>query len=137
MLQLKQISKVLSQGLREVPAGYESTVLERLPLGISLLSPEGHPLATVTNDQALKQAQISADSLRVHGLIGYNHMEQHPEQLWAMCEVDPKLQLMISRVATTQPRYLVVYYYSGFPKAAAKLKLDNMTQVLAKGLEGY
>ncbi|MCH0628569.1 hypothetical protein JNB11_01085 [Kocuria palustris] len=137
MLQLKQISKVLTQGLQEVPAGYESTVLERLPLGISLLSPEGHPLATVTNELALKQAEISADSLRVHGLIGYQHMEQHPDQLWALCEIDPRLQLMVSRVATAQPRYLVVYYHSGFPRAAAKLKLDNMTQVLAKGLEGY
>lgn len=153
MLQLKQISKVLVQGLTRVPASlgrqrdpedpqehFEQSVLETLPLAVSLLLPEGNPLLTVTNDAALKETGISSDNLRIFLLLGYNYLHQNPLEAWGLIEVEKNLELMVTRLTVVvegEPMYVALFYSPKFPRAVAKLKLDNIAAVLNLGLDGY
>ncbi|KAK6454300.1 uncharacterized protein RJT20DRAFT_130364 [Scheffersomyces xylosifermentans] len=116
MLQSKQISRLLSQGLSPIPSdsnnGTESqpssSVTRRsAPLSISLLSHEGIPLTTVLNRSVLSETKVAPDNLRIYSLQGYKYLTsaQQPQgeeqsqstdlKNWEVIELDNGLKLII------------------------------------------
>lgn len=142
MLQLKQISKVLSQGLRAV-ASVKTTTTS--PFAISLLSKSGLPLTTVTSlDEAV--SEISTDNLKIYSLLAVNNFQLEQVEDWTLLEFEFGIKAIIEKVNyesgleqedQESTLYVVVFYNGDFPDAVAKLKLDNINAALSEGLKGY
>ncbi|ODV79470.1 uncharacterized protein CANTADRAFT_22205 [Suhomyces tanzawaensis NRRL Y-17324] len=151
MLQLKQISRLLTQALTPIPSHnshtLSSTTLATSPLSLSLLSPSGIPLTTVLNTILLTEIGLSPDNLKIYSLVGFNHIQNDS---WGLLEVEKGLKLVIRRLDiengdhkddTTASEgnhlYVILFYNEQFPDAIAKLKLDNVSEILNAGLKGY
>ncbi|CAK7894695.1 hypothetical protein CAAN1_02S04390 [[Candida] anglica] len=152
MLQSKQISKVLSQGLQ--PIGPNDS---RAPLALSLLSNSGVPLTTVTTSN--EEVSLSANNLKICSLLAVNNFEQQydlgeedpipsndeNDVKWTVLEFEESgFKAIIEKLNYTKNKdidsllYVVIFYRKGdFPDAIAKLKVDNVCRVLEDGLRGY
>lgn len=152
MLKSKQISHLLSQGLTPINGELRST--KNSPLSISLLSFEGLPLNTVTNFELLEEIDkdLSLDKLKIFSLLGLNYVTQQtkiatsphdPINNWAVLELENNLNLIIQKIdykeneTDVEKLYLIIFYERSFPNPIAKLKLDNLSESIRKGLEGY
>lgn len=108
MLQPKQISKVLSQGLTPTPSISKSTRINS-PLSLSLLSHSGLPLTTVTSSNLEQNGTLSVDNLRIYSLLATNHFKQNMSDeanessgqevaAWSGMEIDKGLHLIIQKL---------------------------------------
>lgn len=142
MLQLRQISKVLSQGLGSGNA-------RTSPLSISLLSSNGLPLSTVRVPNQ-ENEHLTNDNLKIYSLLALNQLRQQNDDEWGLLELDENLKVVISRLELKnyinqeqiedkreEGLYVVIFYDGTFTDAEAKLRLDNLCSALSKGLEGY
>lgn len=110
MLQTKQISKVLSQGLKPIEL---STNGVTEPLSLSLLSHSGLPLTTVSN-HSVEQGSLTVDNLKIYSLLAMSHFKEpnnteaeevenanntrKEESNWAGMAIDKDLHLIIEKV---------------------------------------
>lgn len=150
MLQLKDICKVLSQGLRPV----KSTALRsssRGPLCLSLLSDSGLPLVTVTDSQVQKGSKLDMERFRLYTtMVASEYLESisHEQEKdstsnWSGIELEKGLWSIITEVDgedNFKPEtrlLLILFYEDDFPHSIAKLKLDNVCNVLNQELRGY
>ncbi|CAH2355644.1 hypothetical protein CLIB1423_30S00540 [[Candida] railenensis] len=141
MLQSKQISKVLTQGLRAASVKTSTSS----PFAISLLSKSGLPLTTVTSlDEAV--SEISTDNLKIYSLLAVNNFQSENVEDWTLLEFEFGIKAIIEKVKYDSEQdqedqestlYVVVFYNGDFPDAVAKLKLDNINAALSEGLKGY
>lgn len=142
MLQLRQISKVLSQGLG-------SSNSRTSPLSISLLSSNGLPLSTVRVPNQ-ENEHLTNDNLKIYSLLALNQLRQQNDDEWGLLELDENLKVVISKLELKnyinkeqiedkreEGLYVVIFYDSMFSDAEAKLRLDNLCSALSQGLEGY
>ncbi|ODV68859.1 hypothetical protein HYPBUDRAFT_152151 [Hyphopichia burtonii NRRL Y-1933] len=142
MLQLRHISKVLSQGLG-------SSNSRTSPLSISLLSSNGLPLSTVRVPNQEKE-HLTNDNLKIYSLLALNQLRQQNDDEWGLLELDENLKVVISKLELKnyinkeqiedkreEGLYVVIFYDSMFSDAEAKLRLDNLCSALSQGLEGY
>lgn len=155
MLQLKQISKLLSQGLTPVSTTDNSAFasIKNSPLSISLLSSEGIALTTVVNSTLLQELNLSSDNLKIYSLIGYNYLhqrllqfylnpsDQEDEELvsWTIIQLENELKLVIQKLDSKDkhPLFVILFYHQQFPDEFAKLKSDGLTEALNLGFRGY
>lgn len=136
MLQLKQISQLLAQVLTK------DSALQG-PVAVSLLSNKGLPLTTVTISGL---GALSPDNLRIYSLLAINSFHQQPaaddEDLdsWAVVDLDGTFRAMVKQFLTIDGDsndMFVVLFYTELADALAKVKLDGVTEALARKLEGY
>lgn len=167
MLQLRQISRLLAQGLRPVSTSPEHshlTQLDTAPLSISLLSSEGVALTTVVSTSLLQQLDLTSDNLKIYSLIGYNYLHQRLQDFykqyfqpstktleidleqaelvsWTVVQLENDIKLVIQKLTTdsnhSPPLYVILFYHNSFPDEFAKLKSDNLKLALNEGLKGY
>lgn len=136
MLQLKQISKVLSQGLNPV-----STTNTSVPLAISLLSSAGLPLTTVTSINS--EETLASDNLKIYSLLAVSNFQQLKTKDWSLLEFEADVKAIIEQVHYSESKdqesvlYVVIFYGTNFLDAVAKLKIDNINSALQQGLNGY
>lgn len=133
MLQLKQISQILSQVLGKDGSG---------PFSASLLSNKGLPLTTVTCS-GLGES-ITPDNLRIYSLSAINSFHQQPKfedlnlDSWAVVDLDGTLKAMVQKFDTAETAmFVVLFYNTSYADAKAKVQLDGVTKALVSGLEGY
>ncbi|KAK6199250.1 uncharacterized protein RJT21DRAFT_45424 [Scheffersomyces amazonensis] len=119
MLQARQISQLLSQGLNSVTLNSTTTTnlgnnnvvgttTNVSPIAISLLSSEGIPLTTVvnSNQNENKTHGYDSDSLKIYSLLGYKQLqgnqsdEPHDIRLddWDIIQLDEELKLIIRKI---------------------------------------
>ncbi|EMG47622.1 hypothetical protein SBY92_004708 [Candida maltosa Xu316] len=126
MLQQRQISKVLQQGLKPIPKTTGSIK------SISLLSSQGIPLITVSS--------TSKEDYKVYSILAYNSLSENPDNNddndddWTVVQFENDLKCMISKVLDL---HLVVYYDDTLQDEIVKLKSDGLISVLHDGLLGY
>ncbi|EGV65284.1 hypothetical protein PSN45_002567 [Yamadazyma tenuis] len=140
MLQSKQISRVLCQGLKPVPVTSSSPSQTEsslaAPISVSLLSSKGVPLSTVIK----ADSQLTIDNIKIYSLLAFNNYDSR--EAWCLVKVDSELRLVMGKLQLTQETeenkmYVVVLYDSSLPDAIAKAKLDGLTEALNTGLEGF
>jgi hypothetical protein len=166
MLKLKLISNLLCQGLAPVRVT-DSQFASPIDLGnsvvsISLLSGDGIGLTTVSNSQLLTNLTISNDNLKIYSLIGYNRLQQQlktfysncpppssdniPAEInttelafasWTIVKLENNLKVIIQKLLPSSNLYVIIFYHNLFSDEFAKLKIDNLTNVLNEGLTGY
>ena len=78
MLQTKQISKVLSQGLNPISKELSTNGVNE-PLSLSLLSHSGLPLTTVSN-HSVEQESLTVDNLKIYSLLAMSHLKNQITQ---------------------------------------------------------
>lgn len=122
MLQQKQITKVLTQGLKEVEIDGKKVG----PILVSLLADNGVPLCTVCR----RDNSVSMDNIKIYSLLGFNNLGQ---QAWTALHVDEEIRVMIGRV---ERRAVVIIYDRSIGDGIVKVKLDNLVKVLGEGLKG-
>lgn len=144
MLQSKQVSEVLSQVVTDHSSHTAS------PISVSLLTPKGLPLTTVTSANAL-ELSLSPDNLRVYSLLAINSFQQQPKSEdaniddWALIDLDGSLKAMVRKFSTLEndlenfhnDMFVALFYSEGLLDAQAKVKLDAVTKALVNGLRGY
>lgn len=112
MLQTKQISKVLSQGLKPIPKELSTNGVSE-PLSLSLLSHSGLPLTTVSS-HSVGDGSLTVDNLKIYSLLAMSHfkepgtLEEEEEETankklkeesnWAGMAIDKDLHLIIQKV---------------------------------------
>lgn len=112
MLQTKQISKVLSQGLKPIPKELSTNGVSE-PLSLSLLSSSGLPLTTVSS-HSVEAGSLTVDNLKIYSLLAMSHfkgpggLEEEGEETvdkkwkeesnWAGMAIDKDLNLIIQKV---------------------------------------
>lgn len=112
MLQTKQISKVLSQGLNPISKELSTNGVNE-PLSLSLLSHSGLPLTTVSN-HSVEQESLTVDNLKIYSLLAMSHFKEpnnteedeaengnntrKDESNWAGMAIDKDLHLIIQKV---------------------------------------
>lgn len=156
MLQLKQISKVLSTALTTTPNSTSASS----PLALSLLSHSGLPLTTVTQPDLENVEYLSVDNLKIYSLLAVNFFKHQSlsgalsENSWAAVELDKNLNVIIEKLdiqdgsqntdesSAEEPvpeleLYVVLFYTKDFSAAVAKVKLDAVAPLLSEGLKGY
>lgn len=149
MLQSKQISRLLSQGLTPINIGdsiedqiQPSTTLSTSPLSLLLLSPDGIPLTTVLNAILLTELGLTPDTLKIYSLVGFDQLNNDKDD-WGIVQLEGLIKMVIQRLSfdaiasQANQLYAVLFYEEQFPDAVAKLKLDNISAALNKGLKGY
>lgn len=156
MLQLKQISRVLSNALSTAP----NSTTASSPLALSLLSHSGLPLTTVTQPDLDHVDNLSVDNLKIYSLLALNFFRHQnltaslSENNWAAVELDRNLNVIIEKLdieddpsATDETSsddpapeldlYVVIFFTKEFSSAVAKVKLDAVALALSEGLKGY
>lgn len=112
MLQTKQISKVLSQGLKPISKELSTNGVSE-PLSLSLLSSSGLPLTTVSS-HSVEDESLTVDNLKIYSLLAMSHfkgpggIEEEGEEAadkkskeesnWAGMAINKDLNLIIQKV---------------------------------------
>ena len=128
MLQQKQISKILQQGLTPITLNSKSNSQSTTSIptsthsikSISLLSKQGIPLITVSSTLGSSGADsgssISDQDYKIYSIIAYNSLNKPKEsdngndkknETWSIIQFEPGLKCMIERCLDM---YLVLYY---------------------------
>lgn len=144
MLQLKQISKVLSQGLEPVELKSTDSGSSKIqPLSIALLNFNGVPLSTVSCTN-LEEKNLSLDNIRIYSIILLNYFKSQREETdWSVLQLDEKLSIIIEKlnfkdiVNDEDNLYVIALYDKEVPDSIAKLKVDNICEVFNRDLKGF
>lgn len=143
MLQQKQISKILQQGLTPITLNSKSNSQSTTSIptsthsikSISLLSKQGIPLITVSSTLGSSGADsgssISDQDYKIYSIIAYNSLNKPKEsdngndkknETWSIIQFEPGLKCMIERCLDM---YLAVYYDGRVDNRDGKTKSDS------------
>lgn len=139
MLQQKQISKILQQGLKPIQTSSSTTPVSSSSIGgiksISLLSNQGIPLITVSKNSTL------GEDYKIYSILGYNSFKKKNQETenyddnWTIIEFEKNLKCLICKILDL---YLILYYNDDeISDEYVKIKLDSLILVLYDGLKGY
>ncbi|KAK6894962.1 hypothetical protein K6H09_002006 [Candida tropicalis] len=165
MLQQRQISKILEQGLKPIEFPQkrrrtnenEDEVLSTGSINtISLLSNQGIPLITIsqpatssssttssTTTTTTRSTSRSKEDYKIYSILSYNSLkntkdnkdESESELEWNIIEFEKDLKCLIHKVLDL---YLILYYNNDeIPDEYVKIISDNLCSVLKDGLKGY